>query len=55
MLTMGPNKLYTLQEIPGKGLGLVAAAKIVKGTRILSEDPLLMVAAIPLAKQDDRD
>ncbi|KAG7410296.1 hypothetical protein Forpi1262_v017617 [Fusarium oxysporum f. sp. raphani] len=32
--------LYRIQEIPGKGLGHVAAAKLLKGTRTLSEAPL---------------
>src|ERR1700733_8182118 len=35
--------LYTIQEIPGKGHGLVAATTIIKGTRILSESPLFRV------------
>ncbi|RBR26233.1 uncharacterized protein FIESC28_01016 [Fusarium coffeatum] len=33
--------LCRIQDIPGKGLGLVAAARIPKGTRVLSEAPLL--------------
>ncbi|KAG6093087.1 hypothetical protein E4U30_004679 [Claviceps sp. LM220 group G6] len=33
--------LYTVQDIPGKGKGVVAARKIPKGTRIMSEEPLL--------------
>ncbi|SPO02967.1 related to FMP27 Found in Mitochondrial Proteome [Cephalotrichum gorgonifer] len=40
---MDSTKLYTLQETSGKGLGLVAAVKIPKGRRILSEAPLLLV------------
>ena len=38
---MDSNKLYTLREIPGKGLGLIAAVKILRGTRIISEEPLI--------------
>jgi hypothetical protein len=37
------DHLYTIQEIPGKGHGLVAATTIIKGTRILSESPLFRV------------
>lgn len=37
------DKVYRLQEVRGKGLGLVAIIKIPKGTRILSENPLLRV------------
>ncbi|KAK6336449.1 hypothetical protein TWF696_002002 [Orbilia brochopaga] len=36
-------RLYTIQEIPNKGRGLVAATAIVKGTRILCESPLFTV------------
>jgi hypothetical protein len=38
---MDTVKLYRIQAIPCKGQGLVAATKIAKGTRILSEEPLL--------------
>lgn len=37
------DHLYTIQEIPGKGCGLVAATTITKGTRILSESPFFRV------------
>lgn len=37
------NPLYLVQGVPGKGHGLVAASKISKGTRILSEAPLIQV------------
>ncbi|KAG6304767.1 hypothetical protein E4U45_001164 [Claviceps purpurea] len=33
--------MYALQDIPGKGKGLVATRDIPKGTRILSEQPLI--------------
>ncbi|KAI1302032.1 hypothetical protein F5Y03DRAFT_362542 [Xylaria venustula] len=36
--------MYALQDVPGKGKGLVANRKIVKGTRILSEEPIITVA-----------
>lgn len=35
--------MYDLQEIPGKGKGLIATQKIPQGTRILSEEPLIRV------------
>lgn len=37
------DSLYLIKDIPGKGRGLVAAASIPKGTRILSESPLIEV------------
>ncbi|KAM0269036.1 hypothetical protein ACHAQH_009853 [Verticillium albo-atrum] len=40
---MKSDKVYALQDVPGKGLGLVAVTKIIKGTRIFSESPLLRV------------
>jgi SET domain-containing protein len=35
--------MYALQEVPGKGKGLVATRKIPRGTRILSEEPIVRV------------
>jgi len=35
--------MYALQEVPGKGKGLVATRKIPMGTRILSEEPIIRV------------
>ncbi|KAF4970075.1 hypothetical protein FSARC_2821 [Fusarium sarcochroum] len=44
-LTMSDtSSLYVLQDIPRKGRGLVAACKIPKGTRILSESPLFQLS-----------
>ncbi|KAK4247323.1 hypothetical protein C7999DRAFT_32301 [Corynascus novoguineensis] len=40
---MDTDKVYIIQEVHGKGLGLVSTIKIPKGTRILSERPLLRV------------
>jgi hypothetical protein len=37
------NPMYALQDVPGKGKGLVAIEKISKGTRILSEEPIIAV------------
>jgi hypothetical protein len=37
------NPLYALQDVPGKGKGLVAIEKIFKGTRILSEEPIIII------------
>jgi hypothetical protein len=36
-------------ELPGKGRGLVARIKIAKGTRILSEEPLMTAKSMPPA------
>lgn len=38
------DPMYTLQEIPGKGKGLIAAQKISLGTRILFEKPVIRMA-----------
>jgi hypothetical protein len=35
--------MYTLQDVPGKGKGLVANESIPKGTRILSERPVITI------------
>ncbi|KAB8240515.1 hypothetical protein BDV35DRAFT_118881 [Aspergillus flavus] len=37
------KSLYTIRSIAGKGKGLVAAERIVKGTRLLSEAPIFRV------------
>lgn len=37
------NPTYTLRDVQGKGKGLVAIKKISKGTRILSEEPIVTV------------
>ena len=37
------GRLYTIKAIAGKGKGLVAATKILKGARILSEVPIFRV------------
>lgn len=37
------KSLYTVRSIAGKGKGLVAAERIVKGTRLLSEAPIFRV------------
>jgi hypothetical protein len=36
--------MYTLQDMPGKGKGLVAIEKITKGTRILSKEAVVTVS-----------
>jgi len=43
--------MYALQEVPGKGKGLVARRKIPKGTRILSEEPIVRVPEAVLDSQ----
>jgi len=35
------NTMYAIQDVPGKGKGLVAIEKILKGTRILCEEPII--------------
>jgi hypothetical protein len=37
------NSMHALQDVPGKGNGLVAIEKISKGTRILSEEPIITI------------
>ena len=37
------NPMYALRDVTGKGKGLVAIEKISKGTRILSEEPIITV------------
>jgi hypothetical protein len=37
------NSMYALQDVLGKGKGLVAIEKISKGTRILSEEPIITI------------
>ncbi|KAG6093267.1 hypothetical protein E4U30_004471 [Claviceps sp. LM220 group G6] len=39
--TGADNAMYAVRDIPGKGKGLVATRNIPKGTRILSERPLI--------------
>jgi SET domain-containing protein len=46
------NSMYALQDVPGKGKGLVALEKIFKGTRILSEEPIITIPCnIPVSKR----
>jgi hypothetical protein len=43
--------MYALQTVSGKGRGLVATRKISKGTRILSEEPIIRVPEAVLDSQ----
>ncbi|CZR64408.1 uncharacterized protein PAC_14306 [Phialocephala subalpina] len=43
MQSTADNSMYALQDVPGKGKGLVAMEKISKGTRILSEEAVITV------------
>ncbi|KAH8812463.1 hypothetical protein F5884DRAFT_310434 [Xylogone sp. PMI_703] len=43
MSSSAGGQMYTLQDIPGKGKGLVAARRILAGTRICSEEPIIRV------------
>jgi Heterokaryon incompatibility protein (HET)/SET domain len=38
------DSIYALQDVPGRGIGLVAREKIFKGTRILSEEAVVTVS-----------
>ncbi|KAI1123473.1 hypothetical protein F5Y10DRAFT_286031 [Nemania abortiva] len=40
---MPDNPSYIIQDVPGKGKGLVATEKIARGTRILCEEPIVTV------------
>ena len=50
--------MYAVQDVSGKGTGLIATRKITKGTRILSEAPLLTMPPLgnieSLSKEDRR-
>lgn len=48
MASLTSDQMYTLQQIPGKGKGLVATRRITKGTRILSEEPVIRVSEAAL-------
>jgi hypothetical protein len=41
MQSMNSGSMYALRDVPGKGKGLVAIENIPKGTRILSERPVI--------------
>jgi len=43
MSSSASDLTYALQEVLGKGKGLVATRKIPRGTRILSEEPIVRV------------
>ncbi|KAG6030568.1 hypothetical protein E4U19_000407 [Claviceps sp. Clav32 group G5] len=47
MTTPATDSMYVLQDIPGKGKGLVATQNIPKGTRILCEEPLFTIPIVP--------
>ncbi|KAJ2894091.1 hypothetical protein MKZ38_007930 [Zalerion maritima] len=40
------DEMFAFQDVPGKGKGLVAIRKIPKGTRILSEKPLIALCKL---------
>ncbi|KAF1842000.1 uncharacterized protein K460DRAFT_370009 [Cucurbitaria berberidis CBS 394.84] len=50
MQSMNNSSMYAFEDVPGKGLGLVAIENIPKGTRILSEEP---VVTIPERQKND--
>ncbi|KAF2438447.1 SET domain-containing protein [Karstenula rhodostoma CBS 690.94] len=41
-----PEKIYAVQDIPGKGRGLIAIKDIAKGTRVISEKPIITMSNI---------
>ncbi|KAI6747647.1 hypothetical protein HG530_015755 [Fusarium avenaceum] len=43
MSSLADKEMVILREVPGKGEGLIASRKILKGTRILSEEPIIRV------------
>ena len=46
------NSIYALQNVLGKGKGLVILEKISKGTRILSKEPIIIIPCnIPVNKR----
>ncbi|CCE29277.1 uncharacterized protein CPUR_02970 [Claviceps purpurea 20.1] len=45
------DSMYALQDVPGKGKGLVATRHIPKGTRILCEEPLFTIPNVRNAKE----
>ncbi len=51
MSSSASDLMYALQEVPGKGKGLVATRKIPIGTRILSEEPFIRVPEAALSSQ----
>ena len=48
------NPIYVLQDLPGKGTGLVAIEKISKGMRILSEEPIITAPGYELNSEQLR-
>ncbi|KAG6095254.1 hypothetical protein E4U30_002606 [Claviceps sp. LM220 group G6] len=47
MTTPASDPMYVLQDIPRKSKGLVATRNILKGTRILCEEPLFTIPIVP--------
>ncbi|TVY60112.1 SET domain-containing protein 5 [Fusarium oxysporum f. sp. cubense] len=43
MSSLANNEMVALREVPGKGKGLIATHRILKGTRILSEEPIIRI------------
>ncbi|OAF98576.1 SET domain-containing protein [Paraphaeosphaeria sporulosa] len=39
-----PEKIYAVEHIPGKGRGVVALTDITKGTRVMSEKPIITIS-----------
>lgn len=45
--------IYSIEDIPGKGKGLVATKDIPKGARIISDNPIISVGHVPSTEQVD--
>ncbi|EXL42834.1 hypothetical protein FOCG_15277 [Fusarium oxysporum f. sp. radicis-lycopersici 26381] len=43
MSSLADNGMVALREVPGRGKGLIATHKILKGTRVLSEEPIIRI------------
>ncbi|KAL5590192.1 hypothetical protein FOBRF1_013749 [Fusarium oxysporum] len=43
MSSLANNEMVALREVPGKGKGLIATHRILKGTRVLSEEPIIRI------------
>jgi hypothetical protein len=52
MQSMTGNFIYALQDVLGKGKGLVALEKIFKGMQILFKEPIIIIPCnVPVSKR----
>lgn len=52
LMTLSENEYYEIRAIPGKGYGCFAVKSIERGTRILGDDPLLVVPIADYLRSD---